>query len=165
MSNLPTVKTDGNQRGSEIIQLVTFELAEEEYGVNVLAVREIIRVPAITKMPNAAVFLDGIINLRGTVVPIVSLRRRFNLPEREQDRRSRILVMEMASGLTGFVVDAVAEVIRISESEIQQPPSLSQHGAAQDCITGVVNHSERLLIVLDLDRSFSDDEKRAFEAI
>ena len=165
MSNLPIVKSDAGQRGNEIIQLVTFELAAEEYGVDVLAVREIIRVPAITKMPNAPAFLDGIINLRGTVVPIVSLRRRFNLSEQEQDRRSRILVMEVASGLTGFVVDAVAEVIRISESEIQPPPSLAQHGAAQDCITGVVNHNDRLLIVLDLDKSFSDEERRAFESI
>jgi purine-binding chemotaxis protein CheW len=93
------------------------------------------------------------------VVPIISLRRRFNLMDAELDRRSRILVMETAGGLNGFIVDAVAEVIRISASEIQPPPAVTFGNAAQECITGVVNHAERLLIVLDLNKLFSEEEQ------
>lgn len=162
MSNLPAVKEETNRSSHEIIQLVSFELEGEEYGIDVLAVREIIRMPTITKMPNAPDYMDGIINLRGTVVPIVSLRKRFGLCERDEDNSCRILVMEVGENLTGFVVDAVAEVIRISSAEIQPPPPIAQSNAAQDCITGVVNHGGRLLITLDLERLFGDEEKAAF---
>ena len=165
MSNLPTVKHEERRASHEIIQLVSFELEQEEYGIDVLTVREIMRMPAITKMPNTPHYVDGIINLRGTVVPIISLRKRFGLMEREGDRNNRILVMEVGDGLTGFVVDAVAEVIRVSATEIQPSPAIMQGNAAQDCITGVINHGERLLIVLDLNRLFSDEEKAAFEAL
>lgn len=164
MSNLP-VKSEEHQSTHEIIQLVSFELGGEEYGVDVLSVREIIRMPGITKMPNTPEYVDGIINLRGTVVPIISLRRRFGLPERGQDRQSRILVMEVGGGLTGFVVDAVAEVIRISAAEIQPSPAIAQGNAAQDAITGVINHGERLLIVLDLNRLFNEAERASFEMV
>jgi purine-binding chemotaxis protein CheW len=159
MSNLPAVKEEVTKTSNEIIQLVSFELDGEEYGIDVLTVREIIRMPAITKMPNTPDYLDGIINLRGTVVPIISLRKRFSLMDREHDRQSRILVMEVGDSLTGFIVDAVAEVIRISSAEIQPPPGITQGNAAQECITGVVNHGERLLVMLDLDKLFSNEEK------
>ena len=164
MSNLPVVKNE-ERRSSEIIQLVSFELDGEEYGVDVLTVREIIRMPSITTMPNTPHYVDGIINLRGTVVPIISLRKRFGLLEREGDRNSRILVMDAGSGLNGFVVDAVAEVIRISAAEIQPSPPVVQGNAAQDCITGVINRGERLLIALDMEQLFSDEEKQVFEAL
>ena len=165
MSNQPAVTGEASLASQEIIQLVSFELEGEEYGIDVLAVREIIRMPGITKMPNTPEYVDGIINLRGTVVPIISLRRRFGLYEREGDRNSRILVMEVGDNLTGFVVDAVAEVIRISSDEIQPAPSIVQGNAAQECITGVLNKAERLLIMLDLNRLFSDEEKAAFETL
>ncbi len=165
MSNLPVAAREERKTGQELIQLVSFELEGEEYGIDVLAVREIIRMPSITKMPNTPDYVDGIINLRGTVVPIISLRKRFGLDEREKNNQSRILVMEVGNDLTGFVVDAVAEVIRISASEIQPSPSIAQGNAAQSCITGVINHAERLLIVLDLNRLFSDEEKATFEAL
>jgi purine-binding chemotaxis protein CheW len=87
------------------------------------------------------------------------------LYEQESDRNSRILVMEVGAGLTGFMVDAVAEVIRISSAEIQPPPAIVQGNAAQECLTGVINHGERLLIMLDLERLFSDEEKQAFEVL
>ena len=165
MSNLPVVKTEGQQNSNEIIQLVSFELDHEEYGIDVLSVREIIRMPSITKMPNTPDYVDGIINLRGTVVPIISLRRRFGLMDCEASRTSRILVMETTGGLNGFTVDAVAEVIRISSSEIQPQPTITQGSGAQECMTGVVNHAERLLIVLDLNKLFSDEEHMLLETI
>jgi purine-binding chemotaxis protein CheW len=164
MSNLPVVKGEESHAADQMIQLVSFELAGEEYGIDVLSVREIIRMPTITKMPNVQDFVDGIINLRGTVVPIISLRKRFGLQEREEDRNSRILVMELAGGLTGFVVDAVAEVIRISCSEIKPAPGMVQ-GNSQDYVTGVLNRAERLLIVLDLERQLTAEEKQAMQAL
>lgn len=163
MSNLPAVQSASHIVTNEIIQLVTFELEHEEYGVDVLSVREIIRMPVITKMPNTPDFVDGIINLRGTVVPIISLRRRFGLMDTEQSSRTRILVMETGGTMTGFVVDSVAEVIRISAAEIQPPPQLVSGNAAQECVTGVVNHAERLLIVLDINRLFSPDEANSLQ--
>lgn len=164
MSTLPAIK-NVDPTSHDIIQLVSFELEGEEYGIDVLAVREIIRMPAITKMPNTPDYVDGIINLRGTVVPIISLRKRFNLMEREQDRQSRILVMEVGDGMTGFTVDAVAEVLRVSAAEIQPPPSVALGNAVHDCITGVINHAERLLIVLDLNHLFSGEEKFELTAL
>lgn len=159
MSNLPVIAGSGQDTSHGVIQLVSFELEKEEYGVDVLAVREIIRLPSVTKMPNTPPYVEGIINLRGTVVPIISLRRRFGLSDAEADRRSRILVMEANGTQTGFVVDAVAEVIRISASEIQPPPAVTHGNAAQECITGVVNHAERLLIVLDLNLMFDESDR------
>jgi purine-binding chemotaxis protein CheW len=164
MSNA-LVQIKSTDSGSELIQLVSFELDGEEYGIDVLTVREIIRMPSITKMPNTPDYVDGIINLRGTVVPIISLRKRFSLMDQDHDRNSRILVMEVGDSLTGFIVDAVAEVIRISSAEIQPPPSITQGSTALECITGVINHAERLLIALDLNRLFSDEEKAVFETL
>ena len=165
MSNLPAVTGNVTQTSHEVIQLASFELEGEEYGIDVLTVREIIRMPAITKMPNTPEYVDGIINLRGTVVPIISLRKRFGLCDRDNDGRGRILVMETGGSLNGFIVDAVAEVIRVTVGEIQPSPAIIQGNMAQECITGVINRAERLLVVLDLDRLFSDEEKAAFEAL
>lgn len=156
MSNLPQVRAD-KHTVDEMRQLVSFQLDAEEYGVDVLSVREIIRLPEITKTPNCPDYVDGIINLRGTVVPIISLRKRFGLYEKEHDRHSRILVMERGGRLTGFVVDAVSEVLRVSAASIQPPPSLVSSGSAQDCLTGVINHGERLLIVIEPARLLGDE--------
>ncbi len=116
------VKVEDGAKHDELIQLVSFMLAEEEYGVEVLKVREIIRMPVITKMPNVPHHVEGIINLRGKVIPIISMRRRFNLMESENNNQTRIIIMDVCGSLTGFIVDAVSEVIRIHSSEIQPPP-------------------------------------------
>lgn len=140
-------------------------LADEEYGVEVLKVREIIRMPTITKMPNVPQHVEGIINLRGKVIPIISMRRRFSLMENENGSQTRIIIMDVAGNLTGFIVDAVSEVIRIHNSEIQPPSMVLSGGIGQEFITGVFNHAERLLIIMDIDRMFSEDERESFSAI
>lgn len=163
MSTNALVKTDGTTQRDELIQLVSFMLADEEYGVEVLKVREIIRMPTITKMPNTPQHVEGIINLRGKVIPIISMRRRFGLMENENSTHTRIIIMDVAGTLTGFIVDAVSEVIRIHSSEIQPPPSMVMSGGiGQEFITGVFNHAERLLIIMDVDRMFSEDEREVF---
>lgn len=163
MSTNALVKVSDSTQQDELIQLVSFMLADEEYGVEVLKVREIIRMPTITKMPNVPQYVDGIINLRGKVIPIISMRRRFGLMENENSGQTRIIIMDVAGSLTGFVVDAVSEVIRIHSSEIQPPPSMVLSGGiGQEFITGVFNHAERLLIIMDIDRMFSEEERETF---
>jgi purine-binding chemotaxis protein CheW len=163
MSTNALVKVGDSTQQDELIQLVSFMLADEEYGVEVLKVREIIRMPTITKMPNVPHYVDGIINLRGKVIPIISMRRRFGLMENENSGQTRIIIMDVAGSLTGFVVDAVSEVIRIHSSEIQPPPSMVLSGGiGQEFITGVFNHAERLLIIMDIDRMFSEEERETF---
>jgi len=150
----------GAAGNSELIQLVSFMLADEEYGVEVLKVREIIRMPSVTRMPNTPRHVEGIINLRGTVIPVISLRRRFGLLEHETGGQTRIIIMDVAGSQTGFIVDAVSEVIRIPGNEIQPPPALVLSGGiGREFIRGVFSHAERLLIIMDVDRMFSADEQ------
>lgn len=145
---------------SELTQLVSFNLDNEEYGVDVLKVREIIRMPVITQMPNAPSYVEGIFNLRGKVIPVISMRKRFCLMEAEQCNRTRIMVMDIEGELMGFVVDAVSEVIRISANEIQPSPPVMGGGMEQECIAGVINRNDRLLVLLELERMFSSEEKQ-----
>ncbi len=164
---LVPVKAGELQTGEhgELIQLVSFSLAQEEYGVDVLKVREIIRMPSITRVPNTPHYVEGVINLRGKVIPIISMRNRFGLVDAEYDKQTRIMVMDVSGELMGFIVDAVSEVIRISGSEIQPSPAMVTSGVDQECIAGVINQSERLLVLLDLEKLFSQDEKRLFNNV
>jgi len=166
MSTNALVKLDDVSKSNELIQLVSFMLAKEEYGVEVLKVREIIRMLSMTKMPNTMQYVEGIINLRGKVIPIISMRKRFGLMENENSSQTRIIIMDVAGSLTGFIVDAVSEVIRIHSSEIQPPPTMVLSGGiGQEFITGVFNHAERLLIIMDVDRMFSNEELDSFGGI
>jgi purine-binding chemotaxis protein CheW len=164
MSNaLVPIKSDESH--GELIQLVSFNLDKEEYGVEVLKVREIIRMPVVTRVPNTPHYVEGVINLRGKVIPIISMRKKFGLMEAESDKQTRIIVMEVDGELKGFIVDAVSEVIRISSSEIQPSPAVVASGIDQECIAGVINQAERLLVLLDLEKMFSRDEKNAFGSL
>ena len=118
MSTHALAKISDSAKHNELVQLVSFMLADEEYGVEVLKVREIIRMPTITKMPNVPQHVEGIINLRGKVIPIISMRRRFSLMESENSVQTRIIIMDVAGSLTGFIVDAVSEMSRRSVSSI-----------------------------------------------
>jgi purine-binding chemotaxis protein CheW len=142
------------------MQLVSFVLDKEEYGVEVLKVREIIRMPNITRVPNTPDYVEGVINLRGKVIPIISLRKRFCLDAAENDSRTRIMVMDMTNELTGFIVDSVAEVIRITAGEIQPAPPVVTGGVDQEYLSGVINREDRLLVLLNLERLFSQEEQQ-----
>jgi purine-binding chemotaxis protein CheW len=165
MSNLPAVRKDDRETSHELIQLVSFHLDHEEYGVEVLKVREIIRMVNITHMPNTPPYVEGIINLRGKVIPIISMRKRFGLMDVETNSQTRVIIMDIGGELLGFTVDAVSEVIRISSSEIQPSPSVASGGVGQEYIAGVINHGERLLVLLNLDLMFSQEEQELFGSI
>lgn len=159
-TNLPALAGSDKKQLSGEIQLVSFMLGGEEYGVEVLKVREIIRMPEITKMPNTPHFIDGIISLRGKVIPVVSLRSKFGLPDLEYDVQTRIMIMEIAGTLTGFVVDAVSEVIRIPSADIQPPPAMIGGCVTdQEMIKGVFSHEKRLLVVIEADRLLNDGQQ------
>lgn len=142
------------RRDDELLQLVTFSTGDEEFGVDILRVQEIIRTMAITKVPKAPEFVEGVINLRGKVIPIIDLRRRFGLQSKAHDKHTRIIVIEINTMIVGFVVDSVSEVLRIPASTVEPPPPVVA-GLESEYISGVGKLEDRLLILLDLDRLLS----------
>ncbi len=153
------VREHSDDSAGELIQLVSFMLGEEEFGVDVLKVREIIRMPEITRVPNTPHYVEGVINLRGKVIPVMSMRNRFGLEQKEWDKQTRIMVMEVDSELMGFIVDSVSEVIRISEQEIQPPPAVVSTGVDHECLSGIISQRERLLVLLDLEKVSSREDR------
>jgi purine-binding chemotaxis protein CheW len=130
------------------IQLVTFFLNGEEYGIDVMRVREISSMTEITKTANSPHYIKGIINLRGSIVPILSLRSRLGFPDTDDDSMSFIAVMDFNGELTGFVIDEISDVIRIKRSDIQ--PAMDS--VAQPWIEGIFNPGEKLIVLLDLEQ-------------
>ena len=142
---------------NNLIQLVTFKIAEEEFGVDILKVQEIIRMMPITKVPNSPDFVEGVINLRGKVIPVIDMRKRFGMPAAEHDSQTRIKVMDLQGQIVGFVVDAVCEVLRIKESTVVPPPAVVA-GVGSEYMRGVGKLEDRLLILLDLDKLLNDTD-------
>lgn len=150
--------TDENARqDAGLIQLVTFSIGDEEFGVDILRVQEIIRMMDITKVPKAPDFVEGVINLRGNVIPIIDLRKRFGMEARERDKHTRTIVIEINNMIVGFIVDAVSEVLRIPSDTVEPPPPVVA-GLESEYISGVGKLEDRLLILLDLDRLLSSEE-------
>jgi len=132
-------------------QLVTFMLGEDEFGASIMDVKEIIRVPDITKVPNAPDYVDGACNLRGNILPIIDGRTRFNLERKQKDENSRVLVIEVGGKATGVVVDKVSEVMRVNTTDIEEPPHIVKNVEA-DYLEGVVklDNGNRLIMLLDV---------------
>jgi len=138
-------------KDAELLQLVTFNIAEEEFGVDILSVQEIIRLMQITTVPRSPACIEGVINLRGKVIPVIDMRKRFNLPAIERNSHTRIIVMEFgAAKIVGFLVDAVSEVLRIPASTVESAPAVVS-GVGAEYIKGVGKLDDRLLILLDLE--------------
>lgn len=145
---------------SELLQLVSFKIGNEEFGVDILNVHEINKMTQITKVPNAPEFVEGVINLRGRVIPIIDLRTRLGMEKKEQDKDTRIIVVEINKRTVGFIVDAVREVLRIPTSITEAPPDLVT-GVNSEFIKSVGKLEDRLLILIDLEKvlSTTDQEK------
>ncbi len=131
--------------------IVGFRVGRETYGVPITSLREIVRVPEITAVPDAPDYLEGVINLRGKIVSVVDLRKRFGQPSPGIDRRSRILVVENRGRLAGMIVDSASEVLKIPENEIEAAPAMMQEGGL-DCVTGLGKYHGRLIILLDISK-------------
>lgn len=145
------------QTGGDLLQLVSFHLGGEEFGLDILRVQEIIRMQTLTRVPNSPDFIAGVMNLRGRIIPVVALRRRFGLEPIPADRQTRIVVVEVKGAVLGFIVDAVSEVLRIPASTIEPSPRLCK--VEREYVSGVGKLNDRLLILLDLDRLLSDSEE------
>lgn len=143
---------------SEVIQLVGFKLGEEDFAVDISRVQEINRMLKITKVPNSQEFVEGVVNLRGKIVPVVNLRERLGFPKKEEDAKTKIIVTEINNSLIGFIVDEVREVIRISKDIIEQTPTIAS-SIEKDLINGVAKLEDRILILLNIENLFQLQEE------
>lgn len=148
----------------EELQVVTFHLGKEEFAVPILQIQEINRLVEITRVPKSPDFVEGVINLRGKVIPIIDLRKRFSLPQAELGRYTRIVVVNMDSRMIGLIVDSVSEVLRLSQDAIEPPPPVVA-GIESEYIRGLGKLEGRLLILLDLNKILSRDESKALSEV
>jgi purine-binding chemotaxis protein CheW len=158
------LNTDQHTTHDELLQLVTFHIGDEEFGVDILNIQGINRMVEVTKVPNAPDYVEGIINLRGKVIPIIDLRKRLGMVEKEYDKNTRFIVVEMKDKVIGFIVDSVNEVLRINKGITEAPPPMVS-GIDSDFITAVGKLEDRLLILLDIEKILSSEEKKELEQI
>lgn len=139
-------------------QHVVFRLSDETYGIDIGQVQEIITYQAVTRVPRAPGFVEGVINLRGNVIPVLDLRKRFEMEVADRDRETRIIVVEIGKQVVGLTVDAVAEVLRISSDSIE-PPSAVVSTADSACLQGVAKIDGKLVVLLNLDHLLDQREQ------
>jgi purine-binding chemotaxis protein CheW len=144
------------------LQVVGFRIGNETYGVRIAAVREIVRVPEITSVPNAPESIEGVINLRGKIIPVMDLRKRFGLVEIHTDKKNRILVVELENKLLGLIVNSASEVIKIPPSDIEAPASVLADGES-GYVVGVGKLKGRLIILLDIAKLLHRPEFKRLE--
>jgi len=147
-----------------ILQWVTFRLDGETYGINVMQVQEVLRYTEIAAVPGAPAYVLGIINLRGNVVTVIDTRHRFGLESTDISDQSRIVIIESDTHVVGILVDAVAEVVYLRESEIETAPNVGNDESAK-FIQGVCNKNDQLLILVELDKLLTDQQWVELEEI
>lgn len=140
-----------------VLQWVTYQLENETYGINVMQVQEVLRITEIAPVPGAPAYVLGIINLRGNVVTVIDTRSRFGLPEEKSDDSSRIIIVEVNRNVIGMLVDSVAEVVYLHQSEIDTAPNVNNDDSSR-FIQGVCSRDEQLLILVDVDKLLSEEE-------
>ncbi|MEG6565370.1 chemotaxis protein CheW [Thermoanaerobacterium saccharolyticum] len=143
-------------------QIVIFKLNDEEFCVDIMDVLEIIRMQSITKVPDVPNFVEGIINLRGTVIPIIDLKKRLNMKLTEYDDNTRIIIIKINEKSVGFIVDSVTEVLHVEPESIKEAPDIIA-GIGKEFIESVVSYDDRLIINLDLEKILTEKEKKEIE--
>jgi purine-binding chemotaxis protein CheW len=143
-------------------QIVSFNLADEEYGLDIMKVQEIILIGEITQMPQAPPYVRGLINLRGHVIPIIDLRQRFGLPETGKNESQRIIVVNVSQRTIGIVVDEVDQVLRVKAEDMEPPPT-SIKGIKHDFISGLAKLENKLVILLDVENLLTEQEQQGLE--
>ncbi len=152
------VQDSGISEATGSIQIVSFRLAEETFGVEITKVREIILMCGITRVPQTPHYVKGLINLRSTVIPVIDLRALFGLPEGEQSADSRIMVLQVGTKTVGIVVDGVDEVLRISQDQIAPPPP-TVASVGNEYLSGLAKLEDQLLILLDIDKILGQEDE------
>lgn len=145
-------------------QYVVFRLNQEEYGVEITKIREITEYKKNTKVPNTPDFIDGIINLRGNIIPVIDLKRKFHLEQKEFDSSHRIIITQLLDKQVGFIVDDASQVLRIDEQNIDAAPDIILN-VEQKFITGIGKVEEKIIIILDLEEILSEKEQTEFQEI
>jgi len=130
------------------LQFVSFNLDGGKFGVDILSVREILRMQPITRLPNVPDFIEGVINLRGEIIPVIDLRKRLGMPPKEADKKSRIVVIELDDKKVGLIVDMVSRVIRVDENSVEPPPEAVKLDPRY--ITGIAKLEDDFMVILDL---------------
>jgi purine-binding chemotaxis protein CheW len=136
---------------SRELHIVGFQVGRETYGVPITSLHEIVRVPEITAVPDAPEYLEGVINLRGKIVSVMDLRKRFGEKQAAITKHNRILVVEHSGRLAGLIVDAASEVLKIPADAVEAPPAVFQEGGL-NCVTGLGKVSGRLVVLLDMSK-------------
>lgn len=152
MADNNEVEKNSQIRKEKLMQLVGFEVGSEIFGVDILMVREIIRSAPITAVPNSPEFVEGVINLRGDIIPVIDLRKRLNLFKVETQEKNWVLILDIENSVTGFVVDKVDEVMKIDQDDVEPAPEIVLAGLESQYIRGVCEVAEkRLMILLNFD--------------
>ena len=141
------------------LQIVGFRIGRETFGLPISLVHEIVRPPEITNVPHAPEYVEGVMNLRGRIVPVIDLRRRFGGAAIANSRKNRVLVVDVESRAVGLIVDSASEVLKISDAQIEPPPNVLTE-AATSYVSGVAKHQGRLIILVDLKRILQSGELR-----
>ena len=142
----------------DLLQLVIFQLGGEEFGVDIMQVQEIIRMPETTRIPQSPDYVKGVINLRGRIIVVINLDQRFGMASKEIDDNSRIIVAEVGETVMGMIVNSVSEVMRLPASNLEPAPDMVTSRVSSDYIKGVGKLDDRLLILLDLEKVLSEKE-------
>jgi purine-binding chemotaxis protein CheW len=159
-----TSRHDAEQE--KLIQLVGFTIGKELFGVDILMVQEIIRAAPITPVPNSPDFVEGVINLRGNILPVIDLRKRLNLYSGAVEQKDTwILILDIQNKITGFIVDSVTEVLKIQEETIETPPDIITAGLESQYLRGVCDIGPQLLILLDFQRILLQEELRTLKSM
>jgi purine-binding chemotaxis protein CheW len=145
---------------SRELHIVGFQVGRETYGVPITSLHEIVRVPEITAVPDAPDYLEGVINLRGKIVSVMDLRKRFGEKTATVKKHNRILVVEHAGRLAGLIVDSASEVLKIPADAVEPPPAVFQEGGL-NCVTGLGKVAGRLVVLLDMSKLMSPASLRA----
>ena len=146
------------------INLATFRLGHNEYAIDIMQAKEIIKMEKITLIPNAPDYVEGVINLRGNIIPIVDLKKRFNLEENDGEKNTGIIIVKIDDVDMGIIIDAISKVVSIATSNIQPPPPMLS-GIGQKYIKGVAKLEDKLLVVLDLEKLIVGDDDETEENI
>lgn len=147
-----------------MLQLVSFGVGNELFALSIKKIQEIIRQTEIVKIPRSPDFVEGVINLRGRIIPVIDLRKRFAVEAVDKTKQSRIIVAEIGEMVVGLGVDSVEEVVRIETSFLESTPSLV-HGIDQRFVEGLVRYGENMLILLDVESLFSTDESEILKSV
>jgi purine-binding chemotaxis protein CheW len=144
---------------SRELHIVGFQVGRETYGVPIASLHEIVRVTEITSVPDSPEYIEGVINLRGKIVSVIDLRKRFGSKQISNNRKNRILVVESNGRLTGLIVDSASDVLKIPSDDVEAAPAVFQEGGL-NCVTGLGKYKGRLIVLLDMNRLLQQTSRK-----